>query len=138
MLNSTASLGDALLRHFIGLNQSHLLERETNYPPFNIEQLDDDHFVLSLAVAGFNETEIDISLLNGVLTINGEKPETETKSVYLHRGLGFRDFVRTFTIAEHIQVLSAELRNGMLTIFLERQIPESAKPKRIAISTIAD
>ena len=128
---------DALMRHFIGLDHMHRLAIEAqqapNYPPFNIEQIGDDNYILSLAVAGFADNEIAISLLNGALTIKGEKPKTDDKTVYVHRGLSFREFSRTFTLAEHVQVIAADLRDGMLTVQLERQVPESAKPKVIPI-----
>jgi len=145
---------DALLRNFIGLDHmsrlAQLQNQTVNYPPFNIEQVGDDNYVLTLAVAGFSEDDLSISQLNGVLTIQGEKGQAEKlqnnnqskvnkpSPTYLHRGLSFRDFTRTFTLAEHVQVVSAEMHNGMLTINLERQVPETAKPKRIPINTLSD
>jgi len=134
---NTYTFPDAFLRHFIGLNHmDRMIAQQTpNYPPHNIEQIGEDKYVLSLAVAGFSENEINISLLNGALTISGEKitTSTDTKTVYLHRGLSQRNFSRTFSLAEHVNVISADLNNGILTIELERQVPESAKPKLIPI-----
>jgi molecular chaperone IbpA len=131
------TIPNALLRHYIGLDRmSRLAEaaQSPNYPPFNIEQVGDDKYVLSLAVAGFREDEINISLHDSTLTIKGEKPfNGQPEPSYLHRGLSFRDFTRTFAVAQYIEVLSANMENGLLTITLERIVPESAKPKRIPI-----
>ena len=140
MINNT--LNDALLRHFIGLDHFARLaqgeQQSINYPPFNIEQIGEDQYVLTLAVAGFNESELSISLLNSMLTVTGKKTKPQNQSTYLHRGLSFRDFERTFTLAEHVQVVYADLTDGMLTINLERQVPESAKPRNIPIGSILE
>lgn len=132
------TLDDALMRHFIGLDHFNRLAQasQENYPPFNIEHLDDDKYRLSLAVAGFKEEDLSITLHNSVLTIKGEKnKEEKSKQVFLHRGLSLRDFQRTFTLAEHMNVVYAELKNGILAIELQRKIPEYAKPKVIPIGS---
>ena len=135
----SASFNDvSLMRHFIGLDHLHRSAQaaQDNYPPYNIEQIGEDNYVLTLAVAGFAEHEIDISLLNSILAIKGARSTPAANSVFLHRGLSFRDFTRTFTLAEHIQVSSADLRDGILTVHLERRVPDSAKPKRIPIGAL--
>jgi molecular chaperone IbpA len=117
------------------LRAAQIDQQSANYPPFNIEQIGDDQYVLQLAVAGFRENELSLSLHNSVLTVTGKKAKPEGQTNYLHRGLSFRDFERTFTLAEHVQVIFADLQDGMLTINLERQVPESAKPKTIPIGS---
>ena len=106
------------------------------YPPHNVVQLDDTHFVVELAVAGFNESEIDVELANNVLTIKGEKVKAEDapELTYLHRGISSRNFTRTFPLAENVEVHGATVQNGILTVALELVIPEEKKPKKIAIA----
>jgi molecular chaperone IbpA len=95
-----------------------------------------DHTVtIEVAVAGFAEGEIDISLDQRLLTITGaKKTEKDQEHEYLHRGISARDFKQTFPLAEHVEVKGATIRDGILTVLLEREIPESAKPKSIAIA----
>jgi molecular chaperone IbpA len=106
------------------------------YPPHNVVQLDNTHFVVELAVAGFNESEIDVELANNVLTIKGEKVKAEDapELTYLHRGISSRNFTRTFPLAENVEVHGATVQNGILTVALELVIPEEKKPKKIAIA----
>lgn len=106
-----------------------------NYPPYNVVQHSDDEFSIELAVAGFGEDELEIELENSVLTIMGEKLEKVSEEVsYLHQGISSRSFKRSFTLAEHIEVADANIKNGILSIHLERQVPEEKKPKKIAIN----
>jgi molecular chaperone IbpA len=110
----------------------------TNYPPYNVVKHDDDHFAIELAVAGFNIGDISITLEKNLLTIKGEQTQTldelEKEVEYLHRGISARNFTRTFTLAEHVEVTGAASENGILKIELERKVPEEQKPKTIAIS----
>jgi molecular chaperone IbpA len=110
----------------------------TNYPPYNVVKYDDDHFAIELAVAGFNDGDISITVEKNLLTIKGEQSqsldELEKPIEYLHRGISARSFHRSFTLAEHVEVTGAKSENGILTIELERQVPEEQKPKTIAIS----
>ena len=110
----------------------------TNYPPYNIVQYDDDHFAIELAVAGFNDGDISITLEKNLLTIKGEQTqsldELEKNVEYLHRGISARGFSRNFTLAEYVEVSGAKSANGILKIDLERKVPESQKPKTIDIS----
>lgn len=105
----------------------------TGYPPYNIEVLDDNRYGISLAVAGFAEDELDIKVEKGVLTIRGQK-ETEGERKYLHHGIANRAFERKFNLADYVEVTGAELKNGLLTISLVKEIPEAMKPKTIAIN----
>lgn len=110
--------------------------QQTTYPPYNVIKLNDDHFTIELAVAGFKEGEIDLSVERNMLTITGVN-ETHGESVsreYLHRGISARNFTRTFTLAEHVKVEGAIMRDGILAVDLIRIIPEDQKPKSIAIT----
>jgi molecular chaperone IbpA len=111
----------------------------TNYPPYNIVKRSEDAFAIEIAVAGFREGDVNITLEKNVLTITGAQTLTdledlETEVEYLHRGISARNFTRTFTLADHVKVLSAAAENGILRIELERQVPEEQKPKTVAIT----
>jgi molecular chaperone IbpA len=106
----------------------------TNYPPYNIIKKDDDNYVIEVATAGFAEGEIDVQVNDGQLIVTGEKAETETEVNYLHQGIGTRKFVRSFQLAEYVEVKSATVENGILVVTLERLVPETMKPKSIAIT----
>jgi len=108
-------------------------QQQTNYPPHNIRKIDEDQFVIDLAVAGFAEGEIDVHLEKNVLTIKGGTVR-DTEGEYLVHGISMRDFERSFTLAEYVEVTGAEMTNGILSIRLERIIPEEKKPKSIAIT----
>jgi len=110
----------------------------TNYPPYNIIKTGDNSFEVQIAVAGFSEGEIDIVVKDGNLVVTGNKdPEVETDATaYLYRGISARRFVRTFSLADYVEVATAVSRNGILSITLERKIPEELKPKTIAITYI--
>jgi molecular chaperone IbpA len=108
-------------------------QQSLNYPPYNIVKQTDDTFFIEVATAGFGEGEVTVNLDNRVLTIKGEKSE-DLVAEYLHKGISTRDFVREFTLAEHVEVVSATQQDGILTIQLERIVPEEKKPKTIAIS----
>lgn len=110
-----------------------------NYPPYNVLKIDDDHFTIEVAVAGFEEGDINITVEKNILTIKGEQAikvykEQELEPEYLHRGISSRNFARTFTLADHVEVIGAKAENGILKIELERQVPEEQKPKTIAIT----
>lgn len=105
------------------------------YPPYNIEMVDDNHYAITLAVAGFKENELDIQVERSVLTVRGEKAEDQDERNYLYHGIATRTFERKFNLAEHVEVTGAKLENGLLTIGLVREVPEAMKPKRIEISS---
>ena len=132
-----------LHRRFIGFDDIFQeLERtfqtagkQDNYPPHNVIKTGDDTVTIEVAVAGFAEGEIDISLDKRVLTIAGaKKTEGSTDWEYLHRGISSRDFRQNFTLAEHVEVRSATIQAGILSVNLERLIPDEARPKSIAIT----
>lgn len=106
----------------------------TSYPPYNILKTGDDSFQIEIAVAGFREDELDISVKDYVLTVQGEQKRDEEAVNYLHKGISARNFVRTFTLGEHVEVKNAAVQNGLLIIDLEREVPEEAKPRKIAIT----
>jgi molecular chaperone IbpA len=108
---------------------------QTNYPPYNIVKQSDDSFAIELAVAGFKDGEISITTERNQLTVKGEQAvDLDTQVEYLHRGISARSFARTWTLADHVEVAGARSENGILTISLERKVPEEQKPKSIAIT----
>lgn len=106
----------------------------SNYPPYNIVRLTENTFNIEVACAGFAEGEIEVGLDNRVLTITGNKVVQDIVVDYLHKGISDRGFIREFTIAEHVEVIGAIMKDGILTINLERVVPEDKKPKSIAIT----
>ena len=109
---------------------------QTTYPPYNIERTGDDAYRISMAVAGFSESEISIEAHRNVLTVKGERTEEgkdEGKEV-LYRGIAARAFERRFQLADHVEVEGATLKNGLLHIDLKRNVPEELKPRKIAIA----
>ena len=110
-------------------------QNSTNYPPHNVIKTGEDTVTIEVAVAGFAQGEIDIALDKRLLTITGNKKrEDDADHESLHRGISSRDFKQTFPLAEHVEVNGAAVQDGILTVYLEREIPESAKPKAIAIT----
>ena len=132
----------SLHRHAIGFDQLFAQLNRTfansksdgNYPPHNVIKIDDTHYVIELAVAGFAEDEIDVELKDNILTVQGDKAKDETEVEYLHKGISARNFARTFPLAEHVEVRGATVKNGILSIALEQVVPEEDKPKKIAIT----
>ena len=108
-------------------------QQSLNYPPYNIVKNTEDSFDIQVAVSGFSEGEVEVNLDNRVLTVKGQKKE-DLVAEYLHKGISTRDFVREFTLAEHVEVINASQKDGILTIQLERIVPEEKKPKAIAIN----
>lgn len=131
-------------KFFVGFDDhiNHLNElanavtrNSTGYPPYNITKTGDLTYAIELAVAGFEEKDIDIEYAENKLTVKGSITPDETTE-YVHRGIANRDFTRTFALNDEVEVKNADLRNGLLTIELERIIPEHKKPKKISIGTI--
>lgn len=109
------------------------------YPPFNIQHVDENEYLIELAVAGFGEADLSVEVQENVLTITGniaEKDDSASRH-FLHRGIAERAFERRFHLADHVKVADAELLNGLLTVHLVREIPETAKPRKIAISSVS-
>lgn len=108
----------------------------SKFPPHNIIRTDDYHFTIEMAVAGFSEKDIDVTLKDGVLSVEGEKKLlTEDKVSYVHQGIANRSFVKTFQLADSVEVRSAKLQNGLLRIDLEVIVPESRKARKIPLVT---
>lgn len=106
----------------------------SNYPPYNIVKHSEDKFSIELAVAGFREGDINVTVEKNVLIIEGEQAlELNQQVEYLHRGISARSFSRSFTLADHVEIKDAKVENGILSIALERKIPEELQPKKIAI-----
>ena len=103
------------------------------YPPYNIAKLNEDEFMISLAVAGFAMDDLSIEKDKDVLKIEGSTPKGDEDVNYVQRGIAGRNFVREFNLAEHVDVKSAKLENGMLNVHLVRDVPEEMKPKKIKI-----
>ena len=121
---------DELLR--VNAQQSN-----NNYPPYNIVQINDDEFMISLAVAGFGHDNLTVTKEKNFLIIDG-KHSTDTVNTdninYLHKGIGERNFRREFQLADHVEITNAHLELGILNLHLKREVPDSAKPKTIAIT----
>lgn len=120
-------------RLFDQLERNTQVAQGEGYPPFDIEKLGEDRFRIAVAVAGFAANEVDVTAHNNVLTIKGQKAEGDDQRQWLHRGIAARAFERRFELADFIQVGSAELKDGLLVIELHREVPEAAKPRKIAI-----
>ena len=122
-------------RLFDMLENSSTGQAQENYPPFDLIKLGDNDYRIELAVAGFKSGEIDITAQQNVLIVSGKKKEeSEDKgSDYIYRGIATRSFERRFALADHIQVRGADLKDGLLSIELVREIPEAMKPRKIDI-----
>ena len=108
----------------------------TNYPPYNIVKTGENTYSIEVAVAGFTQGEVTVNVNEGQLIITGEKLSTDLPEghVYEHQGISARRFIRTFTLADYVEVTNAVSRDGILTVSLERQVPEALLPKTIAIT----
>lgn len=104
-----------------------------NYPPFNIKKVDESHYAIEMAVAGFGQTDIDIEMKDGKLVVRGNVGNDETEDGFIFKGIAQRAFTRTFALNDEIEVKDAEIINGMLKIALERLIPEHKQPKKIPV-----
>ncbi len=109
------------------------------YPPYNIEKKSDDEYRISMAVAGFSENELNVTVHGNALLVTGKQQETEEQEEknFLHRGIAARSFERRFQLADHVQIENATLKDGLLHIDLVRNVPESAKPRSISINGTA-
>ena len=132
-----------LNRNFIGIDR--MLDRlavngsghaAEGYPPYNVVKLDEDHFEIELAVAGFGKDDISVTVHDGVLTIDGQSEVTESNKDYLHKGISSRKFKRTFNLADHVQVKNATVQDGILSVSLEREVPEELKPRKIPVKFV--
>jgi len=113
-------------------------DAQPSYPPYNIELVGEDQYRITMAVAGFDRSEIDIETERDTLKITGRKQADQTARNFLHRGIASRNFEHTFQLADHVRVVGAKLDNGLLNIELAREIPEALKPRKIAIDVVDD
>lgn len=133
----TTALNRALVgfdRIFNDMENRFATQINQNYPPYNIEKVGENLYDIVIAVAGFDKNEVTVEVDQDQLIVRGEKPAEQTpEPEYLHRGLAFRDFERRFTLAEHMEVGKAEIKNGLLLIRIERKVPESLLPRKIEV-----
>ena len=130
-------------KHFVGFDRmfdemdrifENSAHKGAGYPPYNIAQINENEYMISLAVAGFGMDNLSIEKDKDTLKIEGTAPKGDEEVNYLHRGIGGRNFRREFTLAEHVDVHNAELKNGMLNVHLKREVPEELQPKKIKIN----
>lgn len=107
--------------------------RDVSYPPYNIVKTGQDQYRITMAVAGFAEQDLDITVHENVLTVKGQIKEPEKNVEYLHRGIAQRGFEHRFQLADHVRVGDAGLTNGLLDIHLQRVVPEALKPRKVSI-----
>ena len=115
------------------LLDSAVSESKPSYPPYNVELVEENHYRISMAVAGFAREDLEITSEQNVLTISGRQNSDEERQ-YLYQGIAERNFERKFQLDEHVKVVDARLENGLLHVELQREIPEAMKPRKIAIS----
>ena len=115
--------------------QNNFLGGTTSYPPYNIKQRSEDRYEIEMAVAGFGKGELRVELHNNQLTIEGSKngEEDGAEGAYVYKGIAGRQFRQTFALADHVKVVGSELKDGILSISLERELPEEKKPRLIEI-----
>jgi molecular chaperone IbpA len=114
---------------------NHVDSASLSYPPYNIEKTGEDAYRLTMAVAGFSPDEVEVTVHENSLLVTGKAKKDEDEGRYLHRGIARRAFERRFSLADHIKVVGASLDNGMLHVDLVREVPEAAKPRKIAITS---
>jgi molecular chaperone IbpA len=140
-----------LLRSSVGFDHVNRLfelanrvdETATSYPPYNIEKRGEDAYRITMAVAGFDQSELDVTVKENSLIITGKAAEQTAAAggeqvSYLHRGIARRAFERRFELADTVKVVGAELKDGLLHIALKREVPEAKKPRQIAINSAAN
>lgn len=119
------------------LNDVQRNDNEVSYPPYNIELVDDNAYQIVMAVAGFQQEELEIEAEHQTLRVTGRKAKKEQEATFLHRGIATRDFEHKFQLADHVKVTGAHLEHGLLAIALVREVPEALKPRKVQISTQA-
>ncbi|MCJ8318450.1 MAG: Hsp20 family protein [Colwellia sp.] len=133
-----------LYRSFIGfdhlanlIDKASQSDKQSSYPPYNIELISEDQYRITMAIAGFAEDELDIESKQNTLVITGTKAnstEPPHPRKFLHQGIAERNFERKFQIGDHVKVIGAFIKDGLLNIDLEREVPEELKPRKIAIN----
>ena len=110
----------------------------TTYPPYNVERLAENEYRITMAVAGFGKEDVEIEVKENTLSIRGKKKEVDTERSFLHRGIASRAFERRFQLADHVEVRGADVKDGLLSVDLEREVPERLKARTIEIgATVA-
>ena len=139
----TATDFSPLYRSFIGfdhlaglMEKASRADKQSSYPPYNIELLSEDQYRITMAIAGFSEQELEIESNQNTLIVTGTKANGSDKKdrKFLHQGIAERNFERKFQLGDHVKVIGAYMENGLLHIDLEREIPEALKPRKIAIN----
>lgn len=138
----TAALNRALVgfdRLFDNFEARFANQITSNYPPYNVVRYSENSYGITVAVAGFDKHEIHVEVDQDQLVIRGEKTDQSDSSLdYLYKGLALRNFERRFAIAEHVEVVKAEIKNGLLSIELKRNIPEALLPRKIEVVELKD
>ncbi len=133
-LSFPTNLGIGLENMF---DQFRLIKENTchhgNYPPYNIINESETESIIEMAVAGFSESDLDVEVEDNKLTVSGSKDVKLDDAKYRHKGIAYRNFTRSFALADHIQINGASIDCGILRIYLERVVPEEMKPKKINI-----
>lgn len=111
----------------------HIAGDENGFPPYNIERLGENEYLISMAVAGYTQDELNVEVKELTLTVRGEKSANDKDREYLHRGIASRSFERRFQLADHVEVTNASLKDGLLNIGLVRSVPERMKPRTVEI-----
>ena len=127
-LNTTIGF-EPIIKKLVEMTES--MPKIPTYPPYNIKKVEDNKYVIEMAVAGFGKQDIELELQDGTLTIKGNISADDSE--YIYKGIAERAFTRQFTLADTVEIKNADLINGMLKIWLERFIPEEKKPKKINI-----
>jgi len=127
---------ETMLRDIESIMQNSVETVSDKFPPHNIIKVNDTDYMVELAIAGFDEKEIDITVKDGLMTVKGEKQQADNEVNYLHKGIGTRSFSKTIRLADTIEIQGAAFKNGILSIGLENIIPESKKSKKIEIGTL--
>ena len=132
-----------LYRSFIGfdhlaglIDKASRADKQSSYPPYNVELLAEDQYRITMAIAGFAEQELDIESKQNTLVVTGTKTgnTSNAERKFLHQGIADRNFERKFQLGDHVKVIGAFIEHGLLHIDLEREIPEALKPRKIAIN----
>jgi molecular chaperone IbpA len=132
-----------LYRSFIGfdhlaglIDKASRADKQSSYPPYNVELLAEDQYRITMAIAGFADEELEIESKQNTLVVTGTKPgnKEDTTRKFLHQGIAERNFERKFQLGDHVKVIGAFMEHGLLHIDLEREIPEALKPRKIAIN----
>ena len=131
-----------LYRSFIGsdhlaslVDAASRADKQSTYPPYNIELVGDDKYRITMAIAGFSKENVNIEVQENSLKVSGTKETKDEERKFLHKGISERNFERKFQLGDHVKVLAADLENGLLHIDLERVIPEAKKPRKIEIGS---